>query len=173
MRDIEEIWEETVAQTLDSAANDVSVDFSTLKNTRDALRETACQKLLEIFRLIGENFAEKGLKISLQHAPTHRFDVQMTSMVGQKLVLSCGIRSLTIEAGYPRTGTDGFMRGNSLAAARISHFGVAQANQLLYLHQLDESEPTWFTSESEFSRKAFEAADVRRHFGILLETENL
>ena len=54
-------------------------------------------------------------------------------MVGHLLTLTNGVRTLYVEAGWPRTPRDGFVRGGGLACASIRHLGIRAANQELLL----------------------------------------
>ena len=78
-----------------------------------------------------------------------------------------GVRCLTIEAGWTRTPNDGFMRGGSLAAARITHFGMAKHNAELLLVQSNGA-PLWTEAKNDGSRVLFDSKNLNRHFQIFL-----
>ena len=54
-------------------------------------------------------------------------------MVGSLVRVRFGIRSLTVEAGWTRLPSHGFMRGGALAAARLTHFGLPKSGSELEL----------------------------------------
>ncbi|MGI8493966.1 MAG: hypothetical protein ACR2L1_01470, partial [Pyrinomonadaceae bacterium] len=79
-----------------------------------------------------------------------------------------GVRSLTVETGWTRTPSDGFMRGGSLAHARISHFGMSKANAELLLIRQNGDLPYWFLpGATGGDRKPVSSEHLREHFKIL------
>jgi hypothetical protein len=74
---------------------------------------------------------------------------------------------LTVEAGWTRAPGDGFMRGGALAAARISHFGMAKQNSELILLRQDNA-PHWFAVERDGKRSLFDSRNLQKHFQIFL-----
>src|SRR2546423_661687 len=82
------------------------------------------------------------------------------------LRLQFGLRALTVEAGSPRTPSDGFIRGGALAVARIGHFGLKQRNAELALRQTDDL-PEWFVLANGKKESRFQKDDLRHHFEIL------
>jgi hypothetical protein len=89
-------------------------------------------------------------------------------MVGARLTLSRGLRSLTVEAGWPRAPRDGVVRGGGLASARVRHFGNAKAGEdLLLLHAAEG--PRWFVVAETGARTELLEQHLRRHVARLLE----
>src|SRR6185369_13444288 len=70
------------------------------------------------FRRIHDS-GRAGASIQVSKQEGHRFRTGASTMVGNLLTLSNGVRALYIEAGWPRTPRDGFIRGGGLAAANI------------------------------------------------------
>ena len=93
-------------------------------------------------------------------------------MVGPLLTLSNGVRTLFVEAGWPRTPRDGFVRGGGLACANIRHMGLASANEELLLAKTNRGAPSWTANTKQSTRAVLHQADIRRHLGILLDTHH-
>jgi hypothetical protein len=87
-------------------------------------------------------------------------------MVGHLLTLTNGVRTLYVEAGWPRTPRDGFVRGGGLAAANIRHLGIRAANEELLLSRSSTGAPAWKSSKNQ---STLHQSDLRRHIAILLD----
>ncbi len=85
-------------------------------------------------------------------------------MQGSLVRLKLGIRSVTVEAGYPQKPQDGFIRGGGLACARISHFGMSKANEDLMLIRSEQTAPVWFAVEENNFRGQFHIPQLKHHF---------
>ena len=88
-------------------------------------------------------------------------------MVGHLLTLTNGVRTLYVEAGWPRTPRDGFVRGGGLASANIRHMGIKAANEELLLTKSKTGSPTWKSALKD--HRVLLEADIRRHIAILLD----
>ena len=88
-------------------------------------------------------------------------------MVGHLLTLTNGVRALYVEAGWPRTPRDGFVRGGGLAAANIRHLGIKSANEELQLGRAHTGGPIWRSVSKK--QVSLVQADLRRHLAILLD----
>lgn len=88
-------------------------------------------------------------------------------MVGHLLTLTNGVRTLYVEAGWPRVPRDGFVRGGGLACANIRHLGIRQASEELLLIKTMTGTPLW----QSVLNKAFSLheTDMRRHIALLLD----
>ena len=82
-------------------------------------------------------------------------------MVGHLLTLTFGVRTLYVEAGWPRVPRDGFVRGGGLACANIRHLGIRNAGQELLLTKSNSGAPFW--------KPRFNEANIRHHIAILLD----
>jgi hypothetical protein len=120
-------------------------------------------------REIAEHANRKNAGIAVETADPHRFSLGHATLSGSLLKFRQGVRSLTVEAGWTRAPGDGFMRGNALAAARITHFGISKANVELHLLKF-EDRPQWFVVADERRRVSFELAVLIKHFRIFLGT---
>jgi hypothetical protein len=170
MNELNEVWEELIAE---AAKNPLATngegfaEFLAVKNANDAARETAVGWLFEMMRKAAEHANAKNANIQIESAEPHRFSLGEMQLGGRLLRFRQGIRAMTVEAGWTRAPGDGFMRGNALAAARITHFGVPEANAELHLVRFEE-QPRWFTYTKLGLRVSFEIEDLIRHFQVFL-----
>ena len=141
-------------------------EYLALKNSNELLRTAGIDWLItEITVLAGEaNRAGASIQIAKQEG--HRFAAGTSTMVGHLLTLTNGVRTLYVEAGWPRTPRDGIVRGNGLAAANIRHLGIKRANEELLLSRAATGAPTWKSIEKNY---LLLEADIRRHLYILLD----
>ena len=143
-------------------------DYLQLRVANDALRERGLSWLNEAFTALAAIANRAGASITLARDEAHRFRVGNSTMVGTRLVLSRGVRSLIIEAGWPRAPRDGIVRGQGLACARVSHFGERGVGEDLLLVLDEEGVPLWLLVEDEKARTEFSEANLRRHLSKLL-----
>jgi hypothetical protein len=166
MQELDEVWagmlENALAKAEAENRRDVA-DYLTLKAMNDAIRQTSVHWL---FGLLLE-IAATNPQIAIENENPHRFNFSNASLVGSLLRLRRGVRCLTVEAGWTRTPKDGFMRGGALAAARITHFGMAKYNTDLLLIQLNGT-PVWFFLEKDGRRVSFDSSHLHQHFQIFL-----
>lgn len=166
MDELDEFWsqklDEAIAKAHKSGRRDVA-EYLTLKAANDAVRQTGVQwlfgSLIEI--------ASVNPFVKIENETVHRFDFAKANMVGSLLRVRQGVRCLTLEAGWTRTPADGFMRGGALAAARISHFGMAKRNVELILLKPNET-PQWFAVDEDNVRSAFNSIHLQNHFNVFL-----
>lgn len=159
--------EEARARATARGRGDV-LDYIQLKTANDALRARAVSWLLDSFTALAGELNRAGAGLALARADAHRFRVGHSTMVGARLTLSRGLRSLTVEAGWPRAPRDGIVRGGGLASARVAHFGNTKAGEeLLLLPSNDEAR--WFVVEETGARAEFLEERLRRHVARLLD----
>jgi hypothetical protein len=167
MFELEEVWAQKLEEAIGAAraaGRDDIAEFLTLKATNDAVRQTGVHWL---FGAMLEN-ALLVPQIKIENEAAHRFTLNNATMVGAMLRLRLGVRCLTIEAGWTRAPGDGFMRGGALAAARLTHFGMARENaELLLIKRADEA-PNWFAVKENGERVLFGNAQINHHFRIFL-----
>ena len=167
---LNDVWEELIAEAAknpSAAGGEGFAEFLAVKTANDQVRETSVRWLLDTMRQAAEHANRKGAGITIEAAEQHRFSLDKMHLAGELLRFRQGIRCLTIEAGWTRTPADGFMRGNALAVARITHFGIARANAELHLLR-HEDRPQWFTVTNIGLRVSFEIQDLIKHFQIFL-----
>jgi hypothetical protein len=171
LSELEAEWARRLAEAEQSARTsgrtDVA-DYLALRALNDLARNTGIEWLLAAFTAQAGEANREGAGIRFANTEAHRFRVGASTMVGQRLTLTAGVRVLTIEAGWPRTPRDGIVRGGGLAAARITHFGNPPANDELLLMQRAGDAPRWMVLDSAGARPTLEQARVREHVAQLL-----
>lgn len=145
------------------------LDYLTLKAANDSLRARGVELLLGAFTALAGELNRAGAGVALARADAHRFRVGHSTMVGSRLTLTRGLRSLTVEAGWPRAPRDGVVRGGGLASARVSHFGAPKAGEDLLLLLPEGSEPRWFVLAGTGARAELLEHHMRRHVARLLD----
>ena len=169
----EEEYDRLVAEAQERASargrGDVA-DYLTLRAANDRLRSGAVERLLETFTGLAGELNRSGAALQLSRTEAHRFRVGASTMVGTRLVLRRGVRSLTIEAGWPRSPRDGVVRGGGLASARLAHFGDrASDEELLLVASAGGEEPRWLVLDDKSGARTEMAEDrARRHVAKLL-----
>jgi hypothetical protein len=88
-------------------------------------------------------------------------------MVGHLVTLVNGVRTLSVEAGWPRVPRDGIVRGGGLACANIRHVGIRAASEELLLAKTSSGAPGWKSTTK--NRHHLHESDIRRHIAILLD----
>jgi len=170
MNELNEVWEQLIneaAKNPNAAAGEGFAEFLAVKSANDQIRETSVRWLLDTMRTAAERANQKNANITIESVEPHRFSLEKMHLGGSLLRFRQGIRCLTIEAGWTRAPGDGFMRGNALAVARVTHFGISKANAELHLLKF-EDRPHWFTVTQNGLRVSFELEDLVRHFQVFL-----
>lgn len=142
--------------------NDV-LDYLDLRAANDALREGGVAWLLEIFTALAGEANRAGAGLTFTRSDAYRFRVGNSTMVGEQLVLRVGVRSLTVEAGWPRTPRDGVVRGGGLACAHVKHFGDRAAGEELILVAGEGGAARWLVTEKTGARTEFLDDRARLH----------
>jgi len=140
-------------------------DYLDVRSANDALRTRAVEWLLGLFSAAAGELNREGAGLQMARTEAHRFRVGNSTMVGPRLVLSRGVRTLTVEAGWPREPRDGIVRGGGLACARVTHFGRPSADEdLTLLPAAGGGEPCWFVAGRAGSAAALIPEHVKLHF---------
>ena len=139
-------------------------EYLSLKNSNDLLRKAGLDWLFAEFTALAADANRAGASIQIAKQEGHRFRTGTSTMVGHLLTLTNGVRTLYVEAGWPRTPRDGFVRGGGLAAANIRHLGIRTANEELLLLKSSNGSPVWKSDKHKF----LQTSHLRRHVGILL-----
>jgi hypothetical protein len=143
------------------------LDYLDLRASNDRLRAAGVGWLVETFTALAGEANRAGAGVALGRTEAHRFRVGNSTMVGTRLVLSRGVRSLTIEAGWPRAPRDGVVRGGGLASALVGHFGRRDdGDELLLVPEADS--PRWLVIEKTGARTALLEDRLRQHLSKLL-----
>lgn len=174
MPELDQMWNEmlTAARTraIESGRADV-VEYLQLREANDAARQIGIKWLLTTFLEVAAEANRRGLNLHSEKTAAHAFAVGAATMQGEKIRLSFGVRALTVEAGFPRTPADGFVRGGGLATARIAHFGITKANADLLLVRANSNSkdaPAWYSIDDNNLRQQFSAVHLKNHFSVFL-----
>ena len=165
MNELNDIWEQMLESAIAKAeisGNHNVAEYLKLKATNDAIRTESSKWLFETLLETAHSFLQKGVNIVIENENPHRFEMNKATVVGSLLRFRQGLRCLTIEIGWTRTPSDGFMRGNALAFGKISHFGMSKKNVELHLAKLNDI-PTWFLINDE-NRETLLLQHLDEHF---------
>jgi hypothetical protein len=169
MTELDEVWSQmlqSAAENARSSGRHGLAEYLDLRSSNDALRRAAVKWLFDSMAEIGTDPAAARFDIDLVKDEPHNFDYRGANLVGSRLSLRYGVRCLSLEAGWPRTPKDGFIRGGAMAVAKLSHFGMPSDAETLLLLRPAEM-PAWFRSGQENTYLPFGFDDLRRHFEIL------
>ena len=166
--ELDEIWlqmmNEAAARARASGNADAAAYLS-LKATNDFIRQTSIQWLFDSMMQIAAEHNRRASAVLIETENPHRFAFNKANMVGSLLRFRQGVRCLTVEAGWTRTPADGFMRMGALAAARVSHFGIAKENEDIILLK-NENAPQWFSVDKHERKNVFDSRHLQKHFQI-------
>jgi hypothetical protein len=164
MGELDEAWAAALSEAEQRARlagrKDVA-EYLSLKHSNDLIRTAGVDWLVTEFTNQAGEANRAGASIQLTRKEGHRFPMGSSTMVGHLLTLSFGVRTLYVEAGWPRVPRDGFVRGGGLACANIRHLGIRTAGQELLLTKTKTGTPVW--------KPQLNQTDIRRHIAILLD----
>ena len=170
MSELDEAWAAALSEAEQKARlagrKDVA-EYLSLKNSNDLLRKAGVQWLIESFTIAAGEANRAGASIQIARTEGHRFRTGTSTMVGYLITLTNGVRTLFVEAGWPRVPRDGFVRGGGLACANIRHMGIRAASEELLLAKTSTGAPGWKSLTK--NRPQLHASDVHRHIDILLD----
>ena len=171
MSELDEAWIAALAEAEVKARlagrHDIA-EYIALKNSNDLLRKAGVDWLVNSFTEHAGTANRHGSSIQISKEPSHRFKVGNSTMVGRLLTLKSGVRTLFVEAGWPRTPRDGIVRGGGLACGNIRHLGIKTASEELLLLRSRSGAPIWNVS-SRGKHATLLEADVRRHLTLLVD----
>jgi hypothetical protein len=164
--EISQFWSEIMAGRPGPAGHVVS-DFIALKASNDQIREQAVEWLISSFVELAAHANRHNVPIETESKKPHDFAAYGANMVGVKTSFRLGLRCLTVEAGWTRLPSDGFMRGGALVIAHIRHFGRKEhAADLALLKNGERSQ--WFEIDSDKTARPLEIEHLVRHMSILI-----
>ncbi len=172
MSELDEAWAAALAEAESRARSSGRADlveYLSLRNSNDLLRKAGIEWLVSSFTTLAGEANRVGGSIQITNQDAHRFRIGNSTMVGTLLTLSNGVRTLFVEAGWPRTPRDGFVRGGGLASANIRHMGLTAANDELLLAKTNRGTPSWSGITKQEERFVLHESDIRRHLAILLD----
>ena len=171
MSELDEAWAAALREAEQKARlagrRDVA-EYLSLKNSNDLLRQAGIDWLLERFTALAGQANRAGASIQIANVAGHRFKVANSTMVGKLLTLTSGVRTLYVEAGWPRVPRDGIVRGGGLACANIRHLGIKAKSEELQLLKSNNGVPAWSLTSRRRKHHLLEA-DVREHIEILID----
>ncbi|MGH9946090.1 MAG: hypothetical protein ACRD6X_02715 [Pyrinomonadaceae bacterium] len=170
MNELDEFWSEQLSTAIENAKvagrQDV-VDYLALKSARDAVRKAESERFFDAMIAMALKDDLRQHKIRVEREAPHNFQHRGANLVGSLLRLRCGVRCMTVEAGWTRTPNDGFMRLGALAFARITHFGIPKANVELMLRASNEK-GLWLMVRDDQINGEFENKMIGAQFDVLL-----
>jgi hypothetical protein len=171
VNELDQFWSQELAAAIENAKRsgraDVA-DYLELRARNDSLRHAGVRWLIESMITISSPYVNGSANVEIFREEPHRFEIFNANMVGMRLKFQQGVRCLTTEAGWTRTPADGFMRGGTLAAARLSHFGKPKAGVELGL-LLKEAEPHWNVFRDGKPVREFLFEDIGEHFRLFTD----
>ncbi len=171
MSELDEEWQRRFDEAMRRAAavgrGDVA-DYVRLRQANDEARGVAIRWLIDLFTVNIGAAVRAGASVSAERNEAHRFTSGGATMVGVSLAFRRGVRSLTIEAGYPRTPQDGFVAGGGLARGSIHHFGDARARVELLLVRSAANELDWYELRDQKRERRFIEGAAQAHVHKLL-----
>lgn len=172
MSELDEAWAFVLAEAEQRARlagrTDVA-EYLSLRNSNDLLRKTGVDWLHTSFTELAGLANRSGSAIQISNDNEHRFRVGTATMVGRLLTLKSGVRTLFVEAGWPRTPRDGFVRGGGLACANIRHLGISAASEQLLLIKSDQGGPRWMVVDKHTGRLQLSTQGISHHLEVLVD----
>jgi hypothetical protein len=170
--ELDEAWALALAEAEQQARAAGRTDITSylaLRTSNDLLRKTGRDWLQTMFSIVAGEANRRGAGIQISREDDHRFKVGTATMVGSRLSLSNGVRRLFVEVGWPRTPSDGFIRGGGLGCANIQHLGIKSAGEQLRLVVDSKGVPRWkvYGHQREGLVELHES-NIRNHIAILL-----
>ena len=174
MSELDETWAFALAEAESRARRGGRTDIAkylALRKSNDLLRKIGIDWLATTFQTIAGEANRSGGTIQISKEDGHRFHVGNATMVGSLLTLGVRVRKLSVEAGWPRTPRDGFIRGGGLACANIKHLGLKHANEELLLFQSPHGAPRWMRHDKRGRQHEIHEAHLRKHIALLLSED--
>lgn len=171
MSELDEAWAFALAEAESRARREGRTDIAkylALRKSNDMLRKIGIDWLVSTFQTIAGEANRSGGTIQISREDGHRFHVGNATMVGSLLTLGVRVRKLSVEAGWPRTPKDGFIRGGGIACANIKHLGLKRADEELLLFQSPHGTPRWMGHDKRGRQHEIHEARLRKHVALLL-----
>ncbi|MEO6590272.1 MAG: hypothetical protein ABIP06_13315 [Pyrinomonadaceae bacterium] len=171
MEELDEVWKNFLneaAARVNSTEKSGVAEYLELKSNNDFLRSTSIQWLFESVAEIASEANRNNANLTFEKKNPHEFTSGNANLVGWLVRFRQGVRCLSVEAGWTRTPSDGFMRGGALAVGRVTHFGLHKQNNELILLKV-ENAPVWFAVDKDGRRLEFHSNHLQNHFKIFLD----
>jgi len=170
--ELDEAWAAALAEAEQKARlagrKDVA-EYLSLRNSNDLLRKAGVEWLITSFTIIAGEANRVGSSLAISNEEGYRFRTGSSTMVGRRLTLANGVRTLFIEAGWPRTPRDGVVRGGGLACGNVRHLGLRDSSEEILLVKSESGGPRWVALTKHGHRAPFHESSVRRHIAVLLD----
>lgn len=171
MNELDEMWSAMLAQASEKARasdrHDVA-DYLDLKASNDMIRRASVQWLFDTLIQHAAATNRANTAVTIERAEPHSFSHRGANLVGSVLSFRYGVRCLTVEAGWTRTPSDGFLRGGALAFARFRHFGMPKANIEVALFGSEKS-PVWKVFSDNGAGPDIHSDDLKGHIALLIQ----
>lgn len=171
MSELDEAWAAALSEAEKKARlagrRDVA-EYLTLRHSNDLIRRAGIDWLIDTFTTIAGEANRRGASIQIVREDPHRFSAGTSTMVGILLKLTAGVRVLFVEVGWPRTPSDGIVRGGGLARGNIRHLGIAYANEGLLLSKSSAGGPIWHMIRTKGQKTSLQKSDLLHHLSILI-----
>ncbi len=173
MSELEQHWAKALAEAerrARAAGRQDIAQYVALRSANDLVRSAAIDWLMSTFTALAAEANRAGSSLQIEQQEGHRFRVGQATMIGRLLTLRFGVRAIKVEAGWPRTPPDGFVRGGGLACAHIRHLGRPNSSEELLLTQAQDKAPLWNVLEKSGARGVLSEARIRKHFSELVKS---
>ena len=170
MSELDEAWGIALSEAEERArraGRGELAEYLALRNSNDLLRKAGVDWLVTSFVNKAGDANRTGASIQVSNTDGHRFRRGTSTMVGRLVTLTNGVRRISLEAGWPRTPRDGFVRGGGLAVANVLHIGLRSASEELLLTRAATGSPMWTSVTNK--PHVFHESDILRHLAILLD----
>lgn len=170
--ELDEAWARALAEAEQRARAARRADITTylaLRTSNDLLRKTGADWLQAMFITVAGEPAYLTAGIQVSKEDGYRFKVGNATMVGSRLSLTRGLRTLFVEVGWPRAPGDSFIRGGGLACANVAHLGIKTASEQLRLVVDAGGIPHWKVQSHRAEAREIHEADIRKHIALLLD----
>jgi hypothetical protein len=166
MNELDQAWTELLASKIEQARvsgrHDIA-DYLALKQSNDAIRQAGVTWLLDSLIEFAMEANRRLPAVTVEREEPHEFKYRGGTMAGSLVRVRFGVRSMTVEAGWTRQPSHGFMRGGALAAARVSHFGMPKAGTELEFVR-DGEVTVWRSGTGD----VFQFEDIVKHLQLLV-----
>ncbi|MGE0244388.1 MAG: hypothetical protein AB7Q37_01985 [Pyrinomonadaceae bacterium] len=143
-------------------------DYLDLRSSNDLIRRAGVKWIFDTMLELAAEANRSRLSVTIDRIDPHSFEHAGANIVGSRLEFRHGVRCLTVEAGWTRTPTDGFIRGGGLAIARLRHFGIPAAGTTLSLIKGGEV-AEWRPIDGERVGGIVEMHHLGRHIDLLTD----
>lgn len=166
MNELDQPWTEMLASKIEEARlsgrHDVA-DYLALKQSNDAIRQAGVTWLFDSLIEFAMEASRRFPAVTVEREEPHEFDFRGGRMAGGLVRVRFGVRNMTVEAGWTRQPSHGFMRGGALAAARVSHFGLPKSGVDLELVRTAGS-TGWRSTQGD----VFDLEQLVEHLQVLI-----